>query len=142
MVVGDQAPNATILSMVTVDGNPGLSAIEPALGTGRRGLIDHPVLWVVRTLEGTRLETYIVIDGSDAIYRMTADGDALPLGGSLAATPRPSQAPGYSIECGPLDQPTCQTQRRGNRRGQCGSKPVEDDRVHQVQGLPVWRLAT
>ncbi|MBA3236492.1 MAG: hypothetical protein H0T59_10985 [Chloroflexi bacterium] len=90
MVVGDQAPDATILSMVTVDGNPGLSAIEPSLGTGRRGVIDHSVLWVVRALEATRLETYIVVDGSDAIYRMTADGDALPIGGSFVSPPEPS----------------------------------------------------
>ncbi len=93
VVVGDQAPNATILSIVTVDGNPGLGAIEPSLGTGIRGLIDHPVLWIVRTLEGTRLETYIVIDDSNAIYRMTADGDALPLRGSFVSSPEPSEGP-------------------------------------------------
>lgn len=82
-IVAEEAPDSPVLSVVTVDGALGLRSVEPSLGTGRRGLIDQPVLWVVRVLESGRLVTYVVVDGSDAIYEMTDDGDAVPVGGSL-----------------------------------------------------------
>ena len=90
-IIAAETPDSAVLSVVTVDGPLGLRSVEPSLGTGRRGLIDQPVLWVVRVLESGRLATYIVVDGSDAIYEMTEDGDALPVGGSLG--PPASVAP-------------------------------------------------
>jgi hypothetical protein len=82
-IVGAEAPDSPVLSIVTVDGALGLRKVEPALGTGRRGLIDQPFLWVVRVLESERISTYVVVDGTDAIFEMTEDGDAVPVGGSL-----------------------------------------------------------
>jgi hypothetical protein len=34
--------------------------------------------------DATRLSTYVVVDGTKAVYEMTADGDAVPVGGSPA----------------------------------------------------------
>jgi hypothetical protein len=96
-IVSGVAPGSEELSMVTVDAL-GLTRIEPALGTGRRGLIDAGILWVVRVLESERVSTYVVVDGTNAIYEMTADGDAVPVGGSPGpSSSPPSWAPAGSI---------------------------------------------
>ena len=80
-IIANEAPESPILSMTVVDGPTGLAAIEPSLGTGQDNLIDQPILWVVRVLESERVSTYVVIDGSDAIYEMNPDGDAILVGG-------------------------------------------------------------
>ena len=82
-IVRGEAPDSPLLSMAIVDGATGLARIEPALGTGRRGLIDQAALWIVRVLESERISTYAVVDGTNAIYELTEDGDAVPVGGSV-----------------------------------------------------------
>jgi hypothetical protein len=89
-VIANEAPQSPILSILTVDGPRGLAAIEPSLAEGQQGLINHPVLWVVRVLESEhRMVTYIVIDGTDAIYEMNPEGEAIQVGG----TPPPTSSP-------------------------------------------------
>ena len=66
-------------------------SLEPSLADGDQGLINQPVLWIVRVLESERVVTYIVVDGTDAIYEMTPDGEAILVGGDTTdagATPR------------------------------------------------------
>ena len=92
-IVGTEAPDSPVLSATIVDGPAGLAAIEPSLATGHRGLTERPVLWVVRVLESGRLSTYIVIDGSDAIYEMNPAGEAILVGGT-PPTPGSSQSAG------------------------------------------------
>jgi len=84
-IVTNEAPDSPILSLTVVDGATGLAAIEPSLGTGQENLIDQPILWVVRVLESGRVVTYVVIDGSDAIYEMNPDGDAILVDGKPPA---------------------------------------------------------
>lgn len=82
-VVANEAPQSPILSILTVDGPRGLAAIEPSLAEGQQGLSNRPVLWVVRVLESEqRMVTYIVVDGTDAIYEMNPDGEAIQVGGT------------------------------------------------------------
>jgi hypothetical protein len=89
-VVANEAPQSPILSILTVDGPRGLAAIEPSLAAGQQGLINHPVLWVVRVLESEhRMVTYIIVDGTDAIYEMNPEGEAIRVGG----TPPPTSSP-------------------------------------------------
>jgi hypothetical protein len=81
-IIANEAPQSPVLSMAVVDGPVGLAAMEPSLANGQAGLIQRPVLVVVRVLESERLSTYIVIDGTDAIYEMNPDGKAISVGGS------------------------------------------------------------
>jgi len=81
-IIANEAPGSPILSMELVDGPTGLATIEPSLGTGQEGLIGQPILWLVRVLESERAVTYIVIDGSDAIYEMNPEGRAILVGGT------------------------------------------------------------
>jgi hypothetical protein len=77
--------------MVVTDGE-GLARMEPSLADGQQGLNDQPVVWVARVLESERVVTYIVVDGTDAIYEMTPEGQAVLVGGSTGApvaTPGP-----------------------------------------------------
>ncbi|MFL5713452.1 MAG: hypothetical protein ACJ769_02205 [Chloroflexota bacterium] len=89
-IIASEAPDSPILSTVVVDG-PGLATMEPSLATGQAGLIDQPVLWVVRVLESERVVTYIVVDGSNAIYEMNPAGEAILVGGTA---PTPSASSG------------------------------------------------
>ena len=78
--------------MVITDGAEGLVRIEPSLADGQQGLTGRPVVWVVRVLESERVVTYIVIDGTDAIYEMGQEGDASLVGGTTGdpvVTPGP-----------------------------------------------------
>lgn len=89
-VVAEETPGDSILSMAVVDGPTGIGRIEPSLGTGRGGFIDEPWMWVVRVLEGDRSVTYLVIDGTDAIFEMDREGVPVPVGGSARPTGAPS----------------------------------------------------
>ena len=86
-VVADAVPGSEILSVALVDGATGIGRIEPALGTGRGGFIDHPATWVVRVLRGDRAKTLLVVDGTDAISEMTPDNVPVRISGSV---PTPS----------------------------------------------------
>jgi hypothetical protein len=81
-IVANEAPDSPILSMVITDGAEGLVRIEPSLGDGQQGMTDRPVVWVVRVLESKRVTTYIVVDGTDAIYEIGQEGDAVHVGGT------------------------------------------------------------
>jgi hypothetical protein len=91
-IVANEAPQSPILSMVVTDGAEGLVRTEPSLADGQQGLASRPIVWVVRGLESERVVTYIVVDGTDAIYEMTREGDAVQVGGSTGdpvVTPEP-----------------------------------------------------
>lgn len=92
-IVLDEAPGSQIMSATVVDGPTGLAAYEPALGTGQANLIDQRALWIVRVLESERAVTYIVIDGSDAIYEMNPEGEPILVGGE-SPTSEASISPG------------------------------------------------
>ncbi len=51
-----------------------LVKVEPSLSDGRPGITDEPVLWSARVLEDGIAVTYIVVNGSDRIYRVEIDG--------------------------------------------------------------------
>ena len=94
LVLAAAPPGSTTLSMAAVGGNPGLGRIEPSLGTGQGGLIDHRAIWSVRVLLDGRSVTYLVIDGSDAVFTIDDDGGAIFLTGTQpAASPSPSGEP-------------------------------------------------
>jgi hypothetical protein len=91
-IVANEAPQSPILSMVVTDGAEGLVRIEPSLAYGQQGLTGRPVVWVVRVLESERVVTYIVVDGTDAIYELGQEGDATHVGGTTGdpvVTPGP-----------------------------------------------------
>jgi hypothetical protein len=73
------------------EGAAGLPTIEPSLADGQQGLTARPVVWVVRVLESDRVVTYIVVDGTDAIYEMTQEGAAVKVGGTIV---EPVASPG------------------------------------------------
>ena len=91
-IVANEAPDSPILSMVVTDGAEGLATREPSLTGGQQGLVTRPLVWVVRVLESERVVTYIVVDGTDAIYEMTPEGQAVQVGGS-AGGPVPTPGP-------------------------------------------------
>ena len=78
---------APILSAVRVDGAVGLRGVEPSLGTGQAGLIDHDTLWVVRILVGDRAATYVVADGTDTFFEIDAAGTADQVGTAEPSSP-------------------------------------------------------
>jgi hypothetical protein len=80
--VANEAPQSPVLSMILTDGAQGLTTIEPSLVDGPHGLTSQPIVWVVRVLESAKVVTYLVVDGTDAIYEMTPEGDAVQVGGS------------------------------------------------------------
>ncbi len=88
-IVAVEAPQSPELSMVVVDGPVGLASIEPSLTVrrGRDGLVDQPIVWISRLLESERISTYISVDGTQAIYEMNADGDAVSVGGFVGGAP-------------------------------------------------------
>jgi hypothetical protein len=91
-IIDLEAPQSTILSIVVTQYPEDVEYIEPTLADGQHGLIDQPKLWIVRVLESERLVTYIVVDGTDTIYEMNPEGEAVQVGGSTAepvATPGP-----------------------------------------------------
>ena len=93
-VIANEAPQSPILSMAVVDGPVGLAQMEPSLANGQAGLNKRPVLWVARVLESSFISTYIVIDGTDAIYEMNPNNEAVSVGRSAAPSgPPPSAAP-------------------------------------------------
>ncbi len=92
-VVAAESPGSPILSTTIVDGPSGLVPFEPTLA-GTSALTNEPILWIVRVLETDHVVTYIVIDGTDAIYEMNPAGDAILVGGSPAA-PTPSAEAGW-----------------------------------------------
>jgi len=92
-VLADEAPQSPILSMTVVEG-AGLAQMEPTVASGQAGLDRQPILWVARVLEGEFISTYIVIDGTDAIYEMNPNNEPILVGGSTAPSgPPPSAAP-------------------------------------------------
>ena len=81
-IVANEAPQSPVLSMTIVNGPDVLANFEPSLGTGQQNLIDQSILWIARVLESDRISTYIVVDGSDAIYEMNPEGQAILVGGT------------------------------------------------------------
>jgi hypothetical protein len=114
-IITDEAPQSSVLSMTVVDGQEGLIAIEPSLATGPDGLIGRRLVWVVRVLETDKISTYLVVDGSDAIYEMNPDNRAIQVGGTLpgpeatATATLPASPGSYTLDCGQLRPDTCET---------------------------------
>lgn len=81
----------------TAAGGPILSAtayqteeyvkVEPSLRDGRPGITDEPIVWSVRILEEERVVTYLVVDGTDRVYRVERDGQTVQVGGSPPQDP-------------------------------------------------------
>ncbi len=81
----------------TAAGGPILSAtaytteeyvkVEPSLRDGRPGLTDERIVWSVRVLEEERVVTYLVVDGTDRVYRVERDGQTVQVGGSPPQDP-------------------------------------------------------
>ena len=103
-IVNKEAPGSPILSMTVVDGPDGLVTFESSLSDGQEGLILQPTVWIVRVLESERISTYLVVDGSDAIYKMDPIGEAILVGGT---PPTPHASPSAALSCGPLAPDTC-----------------------------------
>jgi hypothetical protein len=59
-----------------------LGQVEPSLREARPGITDQDQVWVVRVLESGKAATYLVIDGTDRIYRVETDGQTVRVGGS------------------------------------------------------------
>ena len=93
-IVAEEAPGSPLLSVALVDGPTGIGRIEPSLGTGQSNFIDRDAVWVIRVLEVDQAVTYLVIDGSDAIYEMNGQG----LAGLVGGTPPP-------LPAGPTEPP-------------------------------------
>ena len=92
-VLANEAPQSPVLSMAIVDGPIGLVEMESTLANGQAGLNQHSVLWVARVLEAPFISTYIVIDGTDAIYEMNPNNEAIFVGGSGSVGPPSSAGP-------------------------------------------------
>ena len=92
-VIANEAPQSPILSMAIVDG-PGLAQMEPTLSSLQAGLDRQPVLWVARVLEGEFISTYIVIDGTNVIYEMNPNNEAIMVGGPVPQSGS-SASPGH-----------------------------------------------
>jgi hypothetical protein len=101
-IVANEAPQSPILSMQVVSGPDDLASSEPSLASGQNGLIDQRVLWIVRVLGTDGETTYIVVDGTDAIYELTPGGDAILVGGSPLG---PTASPGSSGAPSPSPSP-------------------------------------
>jgi hypothetical protein len=85
-VIANEAPQSPILSIQIMHGSElseNQPSIEPSLTNGEGGLADRPGLWIVRVLESDRLSTYIVDDGTNQIYEMNAEGQAVSVGGPV-----------------------------------------------------------
>ena len=85
-ILAAEAPGSPELSMVIVGGTS-LKSIEPSVGTSAAALTDHPVVWIARLLESDRIATYLVVDGTDAIFEIRTDGAVIQVGGSLGSPP-------------------------------------------------------
>lgn len=82
-------PRAEVLSMVAVDGEIGLQGVEPSIGVFAR-FQDQRAIWVVRALESGVLGTYLLVDGTDALFKIDGDNVATQVAGTL---PVPSPVP-------------------------------------------------
>ncbi len=74
--------------------------VEPALRDGRAGITDEDAVWVVRVLEDGRAVIYLVVDGTDRIYRVETDGQTVLVGGKPPEDPERTWPP-----AGVLDVP-------------------------------------
>lgn len=72
---------------MVIVGGTALKSIEPSVGTSAAAVTGQPVVWVVRVLESDRISTYLVVDGTDAIFEMRTDGAVVQVGGSLGSPP-------------------------------------------------------
>ncbi len=70
-----------------------LMEIEPSLRDGRPGITDEPILWSVQVLEDERAATYVVVDGTDRVYRVETDGQTVQVGGTPLEDPARSWPP-------------------------------------------------
>ena len=75
--------------------------MEP-LASGMAGPDRQPILWVARVLEGELISTYIVIDGTNVIYEMNPNNEAIMVGGPVpqsgsSASPGPWPPTGASV---------------------------------------------
>ena len=111
--IEQQAPGGLILAMTVVDGETGIGRIEPSLGTGLGGFIDQRAIWVVRSLEGDRVTTYLVVDGSAVVHRMERDGLVTRVSPEpTPATPPPEDVPTVSQWTVTIGEPAGPSERK------------------------------
>ena len=80
----------------SLDGSEGLASHRAVARRPVEQGLDRPArLWVVRVLESERVVTYVVVDGTDAIYEMNPEGEAILVGGATADPVRPPARPGH-----------------------------------------------
>jgi hypothetical protein len=107
-IIAKEAPRSPILSIVVVDPRDDLTSIEPSLKVTGEGLRIPSTVWMVRVLETDRISTYLIVDGSDAIYEMNPDNHPVQVGGTLPGA-KPTASPrGYTLDCGPLGTDSCE----------------------------------
>ncbi len=86
----EAVPGAEILSMAAVDGATGLERVEPSIGVFAQ-FQDQRAIWVVGLLDRAgQFGSYLVVDGTDAIYKIDEDSVATLVAG---AHPLRSAAP-------------------------------------------------
>jgi hypothetical protein len=81
------APRGTILSVFVTDGATGLVRAEPVVAASAPDLMAAAAVWGIRVLEGGRVSTYLIPDGSDDIYQVDVER-VIPIAPALR-----SQAP-------------------------------------------------
>lgn len=105
--VSETARGAEFLSMAAVDGELGLQRVEPSIGVFAP-LQGQRAVWVVRLLDRCVIRctargvgefgTYLVVDGTDALFKIDADNVATQVAGSLSlASPDPWPPDGATV---------------------------------------------
>ena len=86
-------PESTILSAITVPGGR-LPEFEPVIRTHNEySLTGESGVWIVRMVVGGQPETYLVVDGTRRVYRMTPDRRVEVIGDPATSSAGP-EAPG------------------------------------------------
>ncbi len=83
--VAAASPEGQILS-ASAYSPAALAEVEPSLREERPGITDEAVVWSVRVLEGDRAITYLVVDRTERVYQLAADGRAVQVGGEPPGT--------------------------------------------------------
>ncbi len=106
--VSETVRGAEFLSMVAVDGELGLQRVEPSIGVFAR-LQGQRAIWVVRLLDRCVIRctaragagefgTYLLVDGTDTLFKIDADNVATQVVGTLpVASPVPWPPDGATV---------------------------------------------
>ncbi len=91
-LVMEVGPESTILSAITVPGGR-LPEFEPVIRTHNEySLTGESGVWIVRMVVGGQPETYLVVDGTRRVYRMTPDRRVEVIGDPATSSAGPEGA--------------------------------------------------